>query len=132
MITCQASRFPLSAHAQTSAEDVIVRQRKFWSAILFLTGTLGLISGLFGAGISAVTLFGESGAWGSLEVAGVLFVASAFLLLMLAAHAMDKISGLETWLKVEHSKRLGLLPSGDEFRLTNETDHEGSKRSNPR
>ncbi len=108
MITCEARRFSLSAHGQISAEVANLNRRRFWLSTLFLTGTLGLTSGLLGAGISAFTLVGEHGAWPSLDVAGTVLVASAFPLLMLAAHAMDKIGALDIGLSAEQFKRSGL------------------------
>lgn len=107
MMTSQTLRLSTTTDAQTDAEASLLDHKRFWLVSLFLTGTMGILSGIAGLFISFVTVLGEHGSNGRLDVVGPVLIALTFPLLMLAAHSMDKIAEQENGLKIEYRKRRG-------------------------
>lgn len=107
MMTSQTLHLSPATHAQTDAEASLLDHRKFWLVSLFLTSSLGILLGISGLFISFVTVLGEHGSNGRLDVVGPVLIALTFPLLMATAHSMDKIAEQENGLKIEYRKRRG-------------------------
>ena len=91
---------------QSEQSNIYHRARRFWSAALFLTGSLGIAAGVVGVviGIEGVAGFANDrlAAWGT----GL--IAAMFPLLMLAAHCMDKIGEANRAIRLEYCRRHGM------------------------
>lgn len=68
------------------------RSQKRWTAALFAGSMLGMVSGIVGLVISALNLCGVLSKSQGAGRLGTLLVVIAFPLLMLCAHAMDKLA----------------------------------------
>jgi fatty acid desaturase len=67
-------------------------RQKRWTAVLFVSSILGIISGIVGLVISGLNFFGVLSKTQGVGRLGTLLVVAAFPLMMLCAHAMDKIA----------------------------------------
>jgi len=98
--------------SKTPDEIAYLRSRSRWLACLFLSGTFGLLSAIFGLGLSALLLAGVVPKESANPEITVL-LGAAFPLLFLSAHSLDKIREAEKRVKLEYCKRLGGMRSGD-------------------
>jgi small-conductance mechanosensitive channel len=71
------------------------RRRNRWMAVLTFTSIGGIVTGLTGLLLSALSLFGVIDATGRLHGSTTVLIVIAFVSLSLAAHALDKISEIE-------------------------------------
>ncbi len=99
--------FSTTAHSRTPAEIALLRSRSKWLACLFFSGTFGLLSAVFGLGLSALLLFGALQREG-VNTAITILLGDSFPLLFLSAHSLDKIREAEKRVKLEYCKRLGM------------------------
>ena len=72
------------------------KRTRGWTLALYLSVTAGIISALTGLILGAVSYFGWFGNADSVNQIGNLLIIAAFPLLMLGAHALDKIGEIKT------------------------------------
>lgn len=99
--------FP-AAFEKTPTELGLLRSRQRWIGGLFLGATFGLLSLIFGLGLSVLSALGVVA---SINTTITILLVASFPLLMFAAHCMDKVREKETLVKLEYCKRMGTYQS---------------------
>lgn len=102
----------VTRHTEKRAVEIaLVRSRTTWLTALFLSGTFGLLSMIFGLGLTLLSADHVFQNEASANTAITILLSASFPLLFLAAHCMDKIREVETRMRIEYCKRLGLEES---------------------
>lgn len=91
---------------ETATEIGLLRSRARWLAGMYVSSTFGLLSGIFGLGLTvlmAVHVFQNEAV---INRAITVLLGTCFPLLFLAAHCLDKMRECETRVKREHCESL--------------------------
>jgi hypothetical protein len=86
----------------------LCRSEKRWMAIVFLSGTLGVGSGLLGLTLSGLTWFGFSDYAAGFGHLGNWMIAVFIPMMILASHALDKAGQARKAIRIAHAKKHGL------------------------
>jgi len=87
--------------------ESISARRSFWSALLFPTWSLAALALLLGLGISALSFVGIITPSRSLAYTSIGLLFSAFGLMFLAAHALDRRDAAEKEERLERVRQRG-------------------------
>ena len=79
-----------------------------WKAVLFICAGCGVFFGVIGLVLSGLTLVGLSDYLRGIGHLGTWMVAAFFPLLMLAAHALDKVNAARKILRLNKCRKQGL------------------------
>lgn len=86
---------PINAIPKDTDREISAGRKKRWTQILFFTGIGGIVVGVCGLLISAMTLLHVIEKRSFADCIGVLLIIAAFPLIMFGAHALDKIRECE-------------------------------------
>ncbi len=100
--------------SKKEAESEFSRSRKRWMNALFVSSILGIILGVAGFVISALSLFGFLAEKQNVSRLGTWLIVAVFPLMFFLAHCLDKINAANKAEKMERFKRQGM--TGDDFR----------------
>ncbi len=95
-------------------ESEFSKSRKRWMHALFVSSILGIVSGITGFVISALSLFGFLAEKHNVSRFGTWLIVAVFPLMILAANCLDKIGAINKAERIERCKRQGM--SGDDCR----------------
>lgn len=87
-------------------EDLMSRSLSRWTAGLVFSSGFGILVGLLGTAIEALSILGiahES----SVQVLGTAGIVLSFPLLILAAHCLDEIRTIEKRIRLQHFRKHG-------------------------
>jgi len=79
---------------EAAVSGVDRKRARRWSSILLVSAAAGTVSGLTGLTLGAVYYLGFAGA-NAVDRTGNLMIIAAFALLMLAAHALDRLNEIK-------------------------------------
>lgn len=89
-------------------EERLNRTVTRWKTLLFITAVCGVFSGVIGLVLSGLTLLGLSDYLRGVGHFGNWMITAFFPLLILAAHALDKVQAAKKVLRLEKCRKQGL------------------------
>ncbi|HMS39747.1 MAG TPA: hypothetical protein PKE69_05940 [Pyrinomonadaceae bacterium] len=94
--------------SKKEAESEFSKSRKRWMNALFASSIFGIVLGVTGFVISALSLFGFLAEKQNVSRLGTWLIVAVFPLMMFAAHCLDKIGNANKAIKNERFKRQGM------------------------